>query len=417
MSTTATEAPATRKVPLMDVSKLTAEKAVTKLIDYAVSLGASDLFLVTNSKDVTAQVRHLGTIGTVSILPGELGLKAISYIKANAGMNLSEKRRPMDGRWIYNSEDGDDTVDLRINMIPTIHGEDLAMRLLVRGHALFDIANLGFTNEQLSAVSDLLESPSGLILVTGPTGSGKTATLYASLRKLNTGERKINTIEDPIEYDVDGIRQSGTNALIGLSWAELLKSVLRQSPDVIMIGEVRDEETAAIAIRAANSGHLVFATIHAATAAGAVQSMRALGVNPHFLSTALRGVIAQRLVRTLCPKCRMSFDLSDAPHTFDEVRPWLGADEGNTLYAPRGCDACANLGYAGRTGVFEVMTISKTIRNLISDGTPTRQIHDQAMKENMLDFRQAALLKVARGLTSTEEVFRVIPTEHLLLDD
>jgi len=417
MSTTATEALATRKVPLMDVSKLTAEKAVTKLIDYAVSLGASDLFLVTNSKDVTAQVRHLGTIGTVSILPGELGLKAISYIKANAGMNLSEKRRPMDGRWIYNSEDGDDTVDLRINMIPTIHGEDLAMRLLVRGHALFDIANLGFTNEQLSAVSDLLESPSGLILVTGPTGSGKTATLYASLRKLNTGERKINTIEDPIEYDVDGIRQSGTNALIGLSWAELLKSVLRQSPDVIMIGEVRDEETAAIAIRAANSGHLVFATIHAATAAGAVQSMRALGVNPHFLSTALRGVIAQRLVRTLCPKCRMSFDLSDAPHTFDEVRPWLGADEGNTLYAPRGCDACANLGYAGRTGVFEVMTISKTIRNLISDGTPTRQIHDQAMKENMLDFRQAALLKVARGLTSTEEVFRVIPTEHLLLDD
>jgi general secretion pathway protein E len=405
------------QIPIMDVSKLSAEKAVTKLIDYAVSLGASDLFFVTNQHSVTAQVRHLGTIRTVGILTPDLGARAISYIKANAGMNLAEKRRPLDGRWIYEQEDGDVTVDLRINMIPTLHGEDMAMRLLVRGNTLFDLENLGFTPEQFAQVSNMLESPSGLVLVTGPTGSGKTATLYAALRRLNNGERKINTIEDPIEYDIEGLRQSQVSPAIGLGWADLLKSVLRQSPDVIMIGEIRDTETAETAVRAANSGHVVFATIHAATAAGAVQSMRALGANPHFLSTALRGVIAQRLVRTLCPKCRMTFDLSDAPHTFDDVRPWLAPGEGNTLYAPRGCEMCNGLGYAGRTAVFEVLTTSRTLRNLISEGTPARQIHEQAMQEKMLDFRQAALLKVARGQTSTEEVFRVIPTEHLLIDE
>jgi len=401
---------------MVDVGKLPVEKAVARLIDHSVKIGASDLFLLSNEQHVAAQVKHLGTTRTISIIPSDVGRKCLAHVKAAAGMDLSEKRRPLDGRWIYDPEEGE-IVDLRINQIPTMYGEDLAMRLLVRGGHLFNIENLGMNKDQLNKLENMLESPSGLILVSGPTGSGKTATLYASLVKLNDGKRKINTIEDPIEYSVDGLRQSQIHPAINLGWPELLKSVLRQSPDVIMIGEVRDPDTADIAVRAANSGHLVFATIHSATAAGAVQSMKALGSNPHFLSTGLRGVVAQRLVRTFCPKCKIAFDLSDAPDTFEEIKSLLAPGEGHTLYAPKGCDACNHLGYSGRSGVFETMTVGKSIRNLIAEGRPAREVHDQAIKEGMVDFRRGALLKVAQGLTSTEEVFRVIPTEHLLLDD
>jgi len=401
---------------MVDISKLPPDKAVARLIEHSVKLGASDLFFLSNEQHLAAQVKHLGVTRTISIIPAEVGKRCIAHIKAAAGMDLSEKRRPLDGRWIFDPEVGE-IVDLRINQIPTMYGEDLALRLLVRGGHLFMMENLGMTREQLSSVQNMLESPSGLILVSGPTGSGKTATLYASLVKLNDGKRKINTIEDPVEYAVDGLRQSQINPAINLHWADLLKSVLRQSPDVIMVGEVRDPDTADIAVRAANSGHLVFATIHSATAAGAIQSMKALGSNPHFLSTSLRGVIAQRLVRTFCPKCKVTFDLSEAPDTFEEIKAFLGPDEGKTLAAPRGCDACNHLGYSGRSGIFETMTVGKSIRNLIAEARPAREIHEQALKDGMLDFRRSALLKVARGLTSTEEVFRVVPTEHLLLDD
>src|SRR4029079_11644645 len=193
--------------------------------------------------------------------------------------------------------------------------------------------------------------------------------------------------------------------------------VLLQSPDVIMIGEIRDEETARTAVHAANSGILVFATLHAPSASSAVQSMRALGVYTHFLASGLKGVVAQRLVRTLCPKCKVSFDLADAPHTFDDVRPWLGADEGKALFAPRGCEACNMTGYSARTGVFEIMPITKDLRDLVSDGKSPREIRAKAVEQRMAEFRPAALLKVARGETSTEEVFRVIPAEHMMMDD
>jgi type II secretory ATPase GspE/PulE/Tfp pilus assembly ATPase PilB-like protein len=273
------------------------------------------------------------------------------------------------------------------------------------------------TRDQLSDFGAMIESPGGLIVLTGPTGSGKTATLYASLMRLNNGRRKINTIEDPIEYAVDGLRQSQVNPATNLGFAELLRGALRQSPDVVMIGEIRDEETAKTAVHAANSGILVFATVHAPAASNAVQSLRSLGVHNHFLGASLRGVISQRLLRTLCPSCRTTFDLTDAPHTFDAIRPMLGNDEGRSLYAARGCPACTATGYAGRTGVFEVMPVSRAIRDLISDGAPTRDIRDTAVREGMLEFRQAALLKVARGETSTEEMFRVIPTEVLIESD
>jgi type II secretory ATPase GspE/PulE/Tfp pilus assembly ATPase PilB-like protein len=405
-----------RHQSLVDVSKMPAEAAVQRLIDHAVHMGASDLFLVSNEHNVGVLVRHLGIVLPISTMSTEQGRRGMSHIKANAALDLTERRRPVDGRWIYRKE-GDQTVDLRISVIPTMYGEDFAIRLLTRGSTLYALENLGMMPDQLSRFTEMITSPSGLILITGPTGSGKSATLYASLVRLNDGRRKINTIEDPIEYAIDGLRQSQVNPAISLGFAELLRSVLRQNPDVIMIGEIRDEETARTAVHAANSGMLVLATLHAPSAAGAVQSMHSLGAHPHFLSQSLRGVVAQRLVRTLCPKCKTSFDLSDAPSTFDDVRPWLGGDEGKALWMHHGCETCSFTGYASRTGVFEVMPVNKELRNLIAGGAPSVAIRDKAIENRMLRFRQSAMIQVARGVTSTEEVFRVIPAEHLLLEE
>jgi len=401
------------KIGLIDVSRMPVEQGVNRLISHAVDMPAGDLFYCTNETNVTVGVRHLGIVYTIAVLPLETGRRHLAHIKAMSGLDVSEKRRPQDGRWIHKSDDGS-MVDLRINMLPTLFGEDLALRLLARDKNLFPMDGLGLTSEQLAEVMSMLESPSGLILITGPTGSGKTATLYACLSKLNDGKRRIHTIEDPVEFTVDGLRQSQVNAAVDLNFATLLRGVLRQSPDIIMIGEVRDVDTAETAVRAANSGHLVFATIHAPVAAAGILSMRALGIQPHFLSTCLRGIIAQRLVRTLCPDCKTSYDLGIAPHTFDEVRQWLSPDEGKTFFAPRGCARCHSTGYAGRTGVFEVLPVNRQIRSAIAEARPTREIRHSAAEAKMLEFRQAALLKVARGITSTEEIFRVIPSEHLI---
>lgn len=405
----------TPEAVLIDLARLTPERAVEASIRHAVEMGASDLFFCAAEQHLAVQVRHLGIVRTIAIVTPDEGRRMIAHIRNASGADVNEKRRPGDGRWIFRDDD-DEGVDLRINFIPTIFGEDVAIRLLVRGAEMFELDELGMTPEQLAAYRMMIESPSGLILITGPTGSGKTATLYATLKRLNDGRRKINTIEDPVEYTVEGIHQSQTNPAIDLSFAELLKAVLRQSPDVIMIGEVRDEETAKIAVRAANSGILVLATLHAPDAAMAISSMRAYGIPNHFLATCLRGVVSQRLVRTLDPDTRIKFDLTDAPHTFDEVRHLLGPDEGKVLYAPGPAPSNQMTGYAGRTGVFEVMSITRAMRNHIAEGDSTDAIRKLAQKENMLAFRQAGLLKVARGITSAEELFRVIPTEQLTMD-
>jgi type II secretory ATPase GspE/PulE/Tfp pilus assembly ATPase PilB-like protein len=382
---------------MVDVSKFSPEIAVARLIEHAADMGASDLFLVSNVNHIGADVRHLGIVNTIAHMSLDQGKKCLSYIKANAAMDMTEKRRPIDGRWIYKKPTGE-VIDLRINVIPTLYGEDFAIRLLTRGNKLIGLENLGLFPEQMNQFSEWIGSPSGLVLITGPTGSGKTATQYAALAKLNNGQRKINTIEDPIEYAIDGLRQSQVNPAVSLSFGELLRSVLRQSPDVIMIGEIRDEETAKTAVYAANSGMLVFATLHAPHAAAAVQAMRSLGSPSPFLASSLRGVVSQRLVRTLDPATKVAFDF-ESPETFAEPAP------SNHM-----------TGYAGRTGVFEVLPVSKAIRQLITDEAPTRAIRDKAIEEKMLDFRKAALLKVARGETSTEEVLRVIPSEHLLTE-
>ena len=406
------DAPSSAPAKFPNLSGLSAEQAVTRLAGFAVSTRCSDLFLATEAAHVAISVRQLGLVRELTRLPLDQGKRCISHLKAISGLDLSEHRRPLDGRWIFNA-DGESPVEMRINMIPTLHGEDLAVRMMDRESQLFTLGQLGLEREQLDHLTSMLDSPGGLILLAGPTGAGKTATIYACLQHLNDGGHKINTIEDPIEFARPGVRQSQVNAAIKLGFHDLLRAILRQSPDVIVVGEIRDRETAQTAVHAANAGHLVLATVHASCATAGVQSLRSLDVHAPFLASALRGVVSQRLMRTLCPTCKTPFDVADVPHVFDEVKRWLKPDQGKTLFAPRGCSLCEGRGYSARTGVFEVMPISTALRTAIAEGRSAADLRQLAAGEGTLQFRQAALLKVAHGLTSTDEIFRAIPAEQL----
>ncbi|HRX79831.1 MAG TPA: GspE/PulE family protein [Pirellulaceae bacterium] len=405
----------TGRFRITDLVKMEAGEAVNALLEQAAQLRASDLFLLSDERFVTASIRRMGSIEKLAVVSTEHGRQMMTHLKALAGMDISDRRRAADGRLIHDV--GGRKLDLRINSTPMLHGEDMALRLWDHSMGLFGIDELGMSRADLNKLLFMLNHPSGLLLVTGPTGTGKTTSLYACLQYLNDGARKINTLEDPIEYAIDGIRQSQVNSKFGLDFPELLRNVLRQAPDVIMIGEIRDEETAMTAVRAANSGHLVLATLHAPTAASAIHSMLALGSHPFFLSGCLLGVIAQRLVRTLCPNCRSEYDISFSPQTFQEIESLLSEGEGKAIYGPSGCEECFHLGYVGRSGLFEVMTINQELRRLVSQAAPSQTIEEAAIRAGMTVFRRGALLKVAQGITSTEEILRDVPAEHLGLED
>ncbi len=385
-------------------------EAFNRLVREAIALGASDLHFNWNEDDLTISVRHLGILRRWSNVSREEGARFVSYVKASAGMDVAKKQRPQDGRWVCDLA-GQSRVDLRISTIPTLYGEDMAIRLLERDQDLLRIENLGLHSRNQFELVDLLSKPGGLVLVTGPAGTGKTTTLYACLHRLNDQTRQINTIEDPIEYSLPGIRQSQINHRHGLEFPELLRSVLRQAPDVIMVGEIRDPVTAETAVRAANSGHLVFATLHAPVAAGAIESLLALGVAPHFLATSLLGIVSQRLARTLCNECKIPLDVSRSK-MFGSVEKWLDKKQGKQIYAAGGCDHCQQEGYRSRTGVFEVLRMTGELRKMVSKGRTAREIQDEAVRQGMLDLRRSALLKVAAGLTTTDELARLIPAER-----
>jgi type II secretory ATPase GspE/PulE/Tfp pilus assembly ATPase PilB-like protein len=400
---------------LNELVKMQAEEAVTTLLERAAELRSSDLFILSEGRYVTIAVRRLGTVEKLAVVSVEQGRQFISHIKANSRMDIAERRRPMDGRWIQDLSTR--RLDMRVSTVPTLHGEDLTLRLWDHSLGLLSLDQLGMSKTEINTLMYMLHHPAGLLLVTGPTGTGKTTTLYASLKHLNDGTRKINTLEDPIEYALEGVRQSQTNAKLGLDFPELLRSVLRQAPDVIMVGEIRDKDTASTAVRASNSGHLVLATLHSPTAAGAVQSLVALGAHPYFLSGCLLGVVAQRLVRTLCPKCRVRYDFSESPDTFRDVEDLLEPGEGTAIYGPGGCEECYQVGYSARTGLFEILTVNQEIRRLVSRGAPSHEIEQAGIRSGLVVFRRGALLKVARGITSTEEILRDVPAEQLGLED
>jgi type II secretory ATPase GspE/PulE/Tfp pilus assembly ATPase PilB-like protein len=398
----------------IELADLPPQEAIGEIVSRAVAMGASDLFLLSEENTLKVGARNMGRFEQISVVSKEQGRHLLSYLKSAASIDIAERRRPQEGRWIFESEHG--MVDLRINVIPSIWGEDLAARILDRKFGLRSLDAIGLARAEYNKLTGMLASPSGLLLVTGPTGTGKTTTLYACLQYLNTGTRKINTIEDPIEYALSGIRQSQVFGKLGIDFPELLRNILRQAPDVIMVGEIRDEETAHTAVRAANSGHLVLATLHSPVAAGAVQSLRALGANPYFLSSSLLGVVAQRLVRQLCPKCRVAYDISESPETFAEIQSLLEPGLGGFIYGPGGCDDCRHQGYRGRAGVFEIMSFNRQLRKLVLESRPAEELQQAAIAGGMVEFRRAAMLKVAQGITSTEEVLRELPAEYLGLE-
>lgn len=396
---------------LATINEQEPREALDIVLRHAVQLGASDVFFHCNPNHYVVSVRRLGTVQQLVVLSGDSGIQAVNLIKSSAGMDLSERRQPQDGRWVHQVDE--QSVTCRVNSIGTLHGEDVVLRVLPTAGSHKKLDQLGFVGDQLQNLKSMLNSGSGLLLVTGPTGAGKSTTLYACLEHLNNGTRAINTLEDPIEHVIKGIRQSQIQPKIGLGFLELLRGVLRQSPDTIMIGEIRDEETARTAVRAANSGHLVLTTLHSPLAAGAVQSMLAFGVNPYFLSNCLLGIVAQRLIRELSDESKQMFDVSHSPETFAEIKSYLEPGEGNVIYGPDESDTSSLGGYVAQSGLFEILMVDRQMKELIAAGSSATTIHAAAKEKGMLDFSRSALLKVAKGRTGVEEMGRVIPTLEL----
>jgi general secretion pathway protein E len=332
--------------------------------------------------------------------PKRLQAAIISRVKIMAKLNIAERRLPQDGRIRLKFEDKE--IDLRVSTIPVLHGESVVMRILDREVIVVDLDRLGFPPAVLASFNQLITRPNGILLVTGPTGSGKTTTLYGALDRINSPEKKIITVEDPVEYQIKGINQIQIKPKIGLNFATTLRHIVRQDPDVIMIGEVRDLETAEIAIQSALTGHLVFSTLHTNDAPSAVTRLLDLGVEPFLLSSTVRGILAQRLVRVICPDCREP-DRSANPGQLAA----LGAKRGAKVYRGRGCEKCAHTGFYGRTGIFELLVISDKIRRIITKDTDSGVLREAAVAEGMRTLVEDGAAKVFAGITTFSEVFRV----------
>ena len=405
---------APRELSPDDLPHMKPEQVVRSFLEYAANLHASDVFLLSEQRFLVFALRRLGIVERFGVVPHDVGRACINFVKNNAGLDISEHRHPMDGRWL--DRFGSAELDLRINTMPTVFGEDVTLRLWDRRSKFLTLDRLGLFPADLEKVKTMLASPSGLLLATGPTESGKTTTLYSCLMHLNDGTCKINTLEDPVEYTIDGVRQSQVHSKIGLDFPELLRAVLRQAPDIVMIGEIRDSETAVTAVRAANAGHLVLATLHAPVAAGAVQGLLVYGAAPYFLSNCLLGVISQRLVRTLCPACRVRDTAVHEGFSLDLVRDLLPTGSEPTAYSAGQCEACRRKGFVARTALFEVMTMNHELRRKIAAASSIDEIQATAVRHDMVEFRRSALRAIAQGTTSVDEVLRNLPAEHLGLE-
>jgi general secretion pathway protein E len=381
-------------------------RLVNSLLFRAAKERASDIHIEPQEKDICVRFRVDGVLQEVIRPPKRFQNSIISRVKIMGGLNIAEKRLPQDGRIRVKLAGRD--IDIRLSTTPTVFGERVVMRLLDKSAVLLDLVEIGMDKEQLRIMESLIHKSHGIILVTGPTGSGKTTTLYAALSKINRPDLNIMTIEDPVEYQLQGISQTAVSPKIELTFANGLRSFLRQDPDVIMVGEIRDLETAEIAIQASLTGHLVFSTVHTNDAAGAVTRLVDMGVEPFLVASSLIGVLAQRLVRVLCKDCRMPYlptpeELKEIGLTQEKVRE----GSGGMLYKPAGCDQCNHTGYRGRTGIYEMMLLDDDLRQLVLKNVDSGTIKRQAVSRGMRTLMDDGAQKVVRGITSVAEVLSV----------
>lgn len=374
-------------------------KLANALLSRAISMRASDIHIEPQQRRVRVRFRVDGLLQEVMTVPKDLQHPLVSRIKIMASLDIAERRVPQDGRCTLISQQG--SFDFRVSTFPSVFGENVVIRILDKQTAMIDLQKLGMADTPRDKLRQRLEEPQGLVLVTGPTGSGKTTTLYASLHYLNTIIRNIITIEDPVEYQLDGIIQGNVNPKAGITFAAGLRSILRQDPDVILVGEIRDEETASIAVESALTGHLVLSSIHANDAASSVTRLIDMGVEPFLLGSSLSCCVAQRLLRSCCTKCLEVYE----PDT--DVLKQLGLPTDFEYKRGKGCEACSKTGYRGRIGAFELLEISPQIRKMILAGRHATEIRDFAMTQGMQTLREDATRRILEGVTTVEEVMRV----------
>jgi general secretion pathway protein E len=380
-------------------------RAFSDLIERAVELRASDIHIEPFRDGLTVRMRVDGMLRAMPAPPGVMPQALVSRIKILAGLNIAERRLPQDGA--ARLRVGRSEIDVRVATMPTQHGESAAVRLLPRDRGLLELSKLGLSNRDESTLRHLLALPHGMIVITGPTGSGKTTTLATMLSILNETSRKILTIEDPVEYEIPGINQSQVKPSIGLTFATALRAFVRQDPDVIMVGEIRDAETANIAIHAALTGHLVLTTLHTETAAAAVPRLLDLGVEGFLLKSTLRAVIAQRLVRMLCDRCKTQRKLTADDLARDPRYAMIGFAAGETVHEACGCERCAGSGFRGRAGVFEVLEMTGDVRNMVGSQTDANMLDQAAIKAGMATMLDDAVAKCRAGVTTVPETLRV----------
>lgn len=379
-------------------------KLVNMIINKAVNERASDIHIEPHERDLRIRYRVDGVLHEVMRSPKHVQAGLISRIKVMAGLNIAENRIPQDGHCDLSV--GGSVIDFRVATLPTIYGERVVLRILRKDSILLSLDDLGFLPESLGKFKTAFSKPYGAILVTGPTGSGKSTTLYGALNVVNDSAKNIITVEDPVEYRLPGINQIQVSSKTGMTFSKGLRAILRASPDIVMVGEIRDRETAQIAIEAALTGHLVLSTLHTNDAPGAVSRLNEMGIAPFLTASAIHCVQAQRLARRLCPECKEEYTV--AVEVLKRVAFPLEGDESPVLYKPRGCHKCNNTGYKGRIGVYEVMLLSDSLKRLCVERASADDIRRLAVEEGMKTLRQDGFEKVRLGVTSLEEILRVI---------
>ncbi len=380
-------------------------RLVNSVLFQAVRQRASDIHFESFERGLVIRYRIDGVLYPVLTPPKHLQPSIIARLKIMAGLNIAEKRLPQDGRFAIRTAGKD--VDLRVSVLPTSHGERVVLRLLEKENRLLNLSEMGFSKERLTVIHQLIQLAHGIMLVTGPTGSGKTTTLYAALTHINSPDKNIITVEDPVEYQLLGVGQMQVNPKINLTFAAGLRSILRQDPDVIMIGEIRDRETAEIAIHASLTGHLVFSTLHTNDAASAATRLIDMGIEPFLVASSVVAVLAQRLLRRICPDCKRPYRASEEELSRLDLPPGSAV----TLYRGAGCAACSQTGYRGRTGIFELMVLDDDIRRLIGGKADSTAIKQTAIAKGMVTLKQEGAERVIQGHTTLEEVMRITQQE------